>query len=321
MIRSLYHHGAEIPATDLSQEQMQAALADAGGLLWVDMTNSDPEDVEETLTRVFKFHPLTINDCIEGMRQPKLDDHGEYVFLVVYATDESTPAEDVSPAELDIFVGPNFLVTHHPVPLPAIDRITEQAMQAESTMNRGADMLAYKILQAVTSDHRSQMNFLSAAIVGVEVEVLTAPTSRTLRRMHELRHENLRSWRFLAPQLDIVNRLATEGLQPIDANGRLHFQELADRVDHLVETTNTMEALIHDALQTHLSVVAGETKSLLRLVAALATILVPLAVLALLLEVQVGRDSAVSQSYAGIAVAAGTLVVALALGTYVYHRH
>ncbi len=320
MICSFYYHGAEIPATDLSQEQMQAALADAGGLLWVDMANSDPEEVEEILTRVFNFHPLTISDCIEGMRQPKLDDHGEYVFLVVYATDESTPAEDVSPAELDVFVGPNFIVTHHPVPLPAIDRITEQAMQAESTMSRGADMLAYKILQAVTSDHKSQIDFLSAAIAGVEVEVLTVPTSRTLRRMHELRHENLRSWRFLAPQLDIVNRLATENLQPIEANSRLHFQELADRVDYLVETTDTLEASIHDALQTHLSVVAGETNSLLRLVAALVTILVPLAVLTLLLEVQVGRGSAVNQSYTGMAVTAATLVVALTLGTYVYHR-
>ena len=94
MIRSFYHHGAEVPATGLNPEQMQAALADAGGVLWVDMLDTPPEEAEESLRRAFGCHPLTIDDCLEGGRRQRLDNYGAYIFLFSHAHGRGRPLED-----------------------------------------------------------------------------------------------------------------------------------------------------------------------------------------------------------------------------------
>ncbi|MFQ5857051.1 MAG: magnesium transporter CorA family protein [Anaerolineae bacterium] len=320
MIRSFYHHGAEVPATDLNRDQMRAALADAGGVLWVDMSDARPKDVEEILTGVFEFHPLTISECLQGVRRPKTDDYGSYLFFVIYADDQSTPVEDVNTVELDVYLGPNFVVTHHPLPLPAIDQIVNRATQDESLMAHGADSLVYEILRTVASDYGRTVDFLSAAVAGVEVEVLTAPAGNTLRRMHQLNNDLLRVRRVLVPLQDVVDRLAAHELKPIDAGNRPYFRELAARFARMIETTDTLSESIRSALQTHLSVVSSQTSRLLRLVAALVTILLPLTALAVLYNTSFSPVSALGLPYADTAVLGGTLLIATVLALYIYHR-
>jgi magnesium transporter len=320
MIRSFYYHGAEVPATDLNREQMRAALADAGGVLWVDMLAASPESAEQIFTRVFGFHPLTISDCLQGVRRPKLDDHGDYIFFVIYADDQSTPVEDVNTVELDVFLGPNFVVTYHALPLPVIDRLVERVMRDEFLMAFGADILAYEILRAITSDYRPTVDFLAAAIAGLEVEVLTVPTGNTLRRMHELRHDVLKVRRVLLLQQEVMNRLATSELRPIDARNRLYFRELADRLVQMVEVMDALRESVHSALQTHLSVVSNENSRLLRLVAAMVTILVPLTLLVVLYDAGLRAVPALSRPYADAAVVGVTLLVGILLALYFYRR-
>lgn len=299
---------------------MRAALADAGGVLWVDMLDAGAEDVEQILARVFGVHPLTIRDCLQGVRRPKLDDYGNYIFLVIYADDGSTPVEDVNTVELDLYLGPNFVVTHHPLPLPAIDRIVERVTQDESLMARGADVLVYEILRSVALDYQPTVKFLSAAIAGVEVEVLTTSRGNTLRRMHELHHDLLKLRRVLAPQHDIMARLAAHHLEPIDAENRPYFREVADRFAQLIAMTDTLDESIRSTLQTHLSVVSNQTNRLLRLVAAMIIILLPTTVLAVLYDTSIGAAPALRFPYADVAVVAGTLLIGTVLALYLYHR-
>lgn len=321
MIRSFYHHGAEVPATDLTREQMRAALADAGGVLWVDFLEANPESVQQILTRVFGFHPLTISDCLRGVRYPKLDDYGDYIFFVLQAADRSEPVEDVNTVELDVFLGTNFVVTHHPLPLPAIDRIVERAMKDEFLMTLGADILAHEILRAVASDYQPVVDFLSAAVAGVEVEVLTAPTGKTLHRMHELRHDALKVRRILMPQQTIMGRLAADGLQPVGAQNRLHFRELEDRFAQMVETTEMLEESVRGAFRTHMSVVSSQNGRLLRLVAAMVALLLSLTLLALLGDTAAGALHTLGVPYTDAAVPGATLLLGLLLAVYIYRRN
>ena len=321
MIRSFYYHGAEVPATDLTREQMRAALADAGGVLWVDMLAANPESAEQILTRVFGFHPVAISDCLQGVRRPKLDDYGDYIFFVIYADDQSTPVEDVNAVELDVFLGPNFVVTHHPLPLPAIDRVVERAMKDESLMPLGADILTYEILRSVKLGYQPTVDYLSAAVAGVEVEVLTAPTGKTLHRMHELRHDVLKVRHILMPQQSIMGRLVADGLQPIAARNRLYFRELEDRFAQMVETTEMLEESVRGAFRTHMSVVSSQNGRLLRLVAALVAILLSLMVLALLRDTAAGALSTLGAPYTEAAGAGAILLVGLLLAAYIYRRN
>ena len=78
----LYKADSEI-TTDLSIAQISSALKDNDCLLWVDMSEADDPDVE-LLTDVFKFHPLTVEDCLLPNARPKLEKFNNYLFAEHY---------------------------------------------------------------------------------------------------------------------------------------------------------------------------------------------------------------------------------------------
>lgn len=85
MIRSLYYTAQGDLHIDLEIDQLNKALADAEGLLWVDFENTRPEDDEPILSQVFGFHPLAIDDALQESHVPKVDDWGEYLYIVLQA--------------------------------------------------------------------------------------------------------------------------------------------------------------------------------------------------------------------------------------------
>jgi magnesium transporter len=320
MIRSFYHHGTDVPATDLKREQLRAALADAGGMLWIDVVGTDADEINSILSGIFDFHTLTIEACLNGTRRPKLENHGDYVFVVVSANDQTPPIEDINTLEVNLYIGGNYVVTHHPTPLAVVDRVMGQAQVPEFLAGLSPDTLVSELVDGVISDYGPALNFLSAAVAGVELEVLTAPRVATVRRMHELRHEVLKLRRVLIPQRDVLNRLAFDELRPVRSTSRVYFRQLSDRCSQMVADTEALTATLDDALLAQQSISSSQTAHLLRSVAAGATFMLPLVVLIALyasgvLEASVGGQR--STSVVGLGV---TLLIALTLALYVYRR-
>ncbi|MFO3796111.1 MAG: CorA family divalent cation transporter, partial [Anaerolineales bacterium] len=111
MIRILYAPPSSLPIPTFSLEQLPEVLRKGEGLIWVDFCAEPNETCEPILREIFGFHPLAIEDALEQTNLPKVDDWGEYLYLVVDALDYS--AEDgLKQVELDVFLGKHYLVTH-----------------------------------------------------------------------------------------------------------------------------------------------------------------------------------------------------------------
>ena len=120
MIRSLYRPVAGELRTDLKPHEFPTALQDEGGLLWVDLEDEPADRCEPILRDIFAFHPLAIEDALHQSHIPKVDDWEEYLCIVLHAVSfEPSPGprpeagqRSVDSAELDLFVGPQYLVTY-----------------------------------------------------------------------------------------------------------------------------------------------------------------------------------------------------------------
>ncbi|MGW8251821.1 MAG: CorA family divalent cation transporter, partial [Anaerolineales bacterium] len=123
MIRSLYFTADGISRTDLTQDEMSAALQDTQGVLWVDFEATPAETDEKILTSVFDFHPLAVDDALQETHVPKVDDWDSFLYIVLNAVVfEAKDGSLVDIQELDVFLGKNHIVTHHDQPIAAIQR-------------------------------------------------------------------------------------------------------------------------------------------------------------------------------------------------------
>ena len=78
--------------------------------------------VEALLRDVFHFHPLAIEDALKETHVPKVDDWGDYLYLVFHSIDFDPETDDLRLHELDIFLGRNYLVTYHNEPLAVLEQ-------------------------------------------------------------------------------------------------------------------------------------------------------------------------------------------------------
>src|SRR5262245_41290611 len=119
---------------DIDVFLMPSLLADTNLFLWVDLENSTPEETRRILEDVFHFHPLSIDDCINISPSPKVEEYTPkeddrftpYLFMVIHAVDYNRKDRLFATSELDFFLGKNFLVTYHTVPLRAITTVEER---------------------------------------------------------------------------------------------------------------------------------------------------------------------------------------------------
>ena len=111
--------------SDLTEDEVFKAYRSDEGLLWVDIPDVK-EHEGDFLERGLGFHHLAVEDCINPqIHPPKIDPFTEYLFIIVHGINHVTDADVVGTAELEIFLGKNFVVTAHNLPLYSIAAIQE----------------------------------------------------------------------------------------------------------------------------------------------------------------------------------------------------
>src|ERR1043166_1459292 len=138
MIRSFaFTTQGRLHTKDIDMFLMPTLLADTNLFLWVDLEDPTPEEVKSVLEDIFHFHPLSIEDCVAVSPSPKVDEYtpkegdrfAPYLFMVIHAVDYSRKAGQFATSELNFFLGRNFLVTYHDVPLGSVSTTEERAVK------------------------------------------------------------------------------------------------------------------------------------------------------------------------------------------------
>ncbi len=150
MITSCYHAPNSALRTGLSPGDIAAALQEPKGLLWVDIEVSERPEAEPLLRDVFRFHPLTIDDCYNTLIDPpKIDDFGDYLFVITHDVQYDAPAKALRTAELDFYIGPNYVVSVHRAPVAAVDDVRRRVEAHAPLLSHGADFLAHALFDVV----------------------------------------------------------------------------------------------------------------------------------------------------------------------------
>src|SRR5436190_11490764 len=113
MLRIIATRGPDELVVDAPVDRLPGLLAEPQTNVWVILSMPTTSQDVAVLRDVFKFHPLTIEDCFETRTHPKIEEFEGYLYMITHGLSASSTAEDIQPVELDAFVGARFIVTHH----------------------------------------------------------------------------------------------------------------------------------------------------------------------------------------------------------------
>ena len=277
MIRTLYRTQAGHIRTGLRLEELSVALGDERGLLWVDLADESPDTCAPILRDTFGFHPLAVDDALEESHVPKVDDWGEYIYLVLHAV-VFDPLHDqpLNTLELDMFLGRNYLVTYRTKPLAAIDSVWTACQRDERHMQNGAGYLLYKVADELVADYLPAVERIDEAIDQIEDQVFDNPTPSMLENIFALKRALLHLRRIIAPQREVLNKLARGDYAVIDIKERIFFRDVYDHLVRLYDIAESLRDLVGSALETYLSVVNNRMNEVMKTLTVITTLFLPI---------------------------------------------
>jgi magnesium transporter len=278
MIRSLYFMPGKPIRKEIPPQEFPKLVKNRRGLLWVDFT-SEPPEICLPILKSFDFHPLAIEDALQQTHAPKLDDWDSYLYIVFnyMGLIENGNGWDTDIDELDVFLGQNYIVTHHDHPVPAIDETWNSCDRDIRTLQEGADHLLYKIIDKLVAGYMPVVEKIDDAIDQIEDQVFDKPSPRTLEKLFALKRILLAMRRILLPQREVMNKLARDDYQVIDPKDRIFFRDIYDHLVRLHDLNESLRDLVGGALDTYLSVINNRMNDIMKTLTIITTLFMPLA--------------------------------------------
>jgi magnesium transporter len=277
MIRSLYYSHDGRLLTDLAADETSTALADQDGILWFDFQAAPNAQAEPILHDTFHFHPLAIDDALQETHVPKLDNWDSFLYIVLHAVIFDAQDNDVHTIELDVFLGANFIVTHHDQPVDALDKVWSNLTRDERYLKNGADHLLYRIVDEIATSFMPVVEQLDLTIDRLEDEIFNERGVDILGQIFSIKRSILYLRRILAHQREVLNKLARDDYRVIDAADRIYFRDVYDHMVRMYDISEGIRDLISGTLDTYLSAINNRMNDVMKTLTIITTLFMPLA--------------------------------------------
>jgi len=276
VIRSIYFNTDGNTQVDLTPDQFTAALRQPDGVLWVDFETTPSETDEPILTGIFGFHPLAVDDALQETHVPKIDDWEKYLYIVLQAVEFIPGAAEVETVEVDVFLGKNYIVTHHDLPVVALNRLWNYCSRNERHIRQGPDHLLYKLADELVQDYMQIVESMDEEIEAIEDQVFGNPTNTLVQRIFRLKRATMHLRRVISPTREVLNKLARDDINVVDTKDRIYFRDV---YDHLVRSHDLIEGLrdlVSGALDTYLSVINNRMNDVMKTLTLITTLFMPI---------------------------------------------
>jgi magnesium transporter len=265
----------------LSVDQLSEALKDKKGVVWVDMIVADPREAESIMLNVFSFHPLAIEDALRESHIPTMNDWLEYLYLAVHAAPPfDVEQKDLETTELDIFFGPNYLVTYHKDPIPALQRVWEYYQRGGYLNSHTAGGMLYNLLDEIALDYTTLMGKLDDEIEILQQDVLNESNYQNLMySILAIRNALSELRRVIAPQAELLNRLARGGHPLLQKADLFFYRDVYDHFARLHQEVENLRDMSSVSLEVYLSVINNRMNNIMKTLTVITTLFMPLSFL------------------------------------------
>jgi len=277
MIRALFYTPGKPVRMDIPPREFQRLIQDPKSLLWIDFFGESAE-ISEPILLGFGFHQLAIDDALKETHIPKIDDWGEYLYLVLNVMNHQQDNGSFHPEvdELDIFLGINYVITLHDKPIASIEDTWVACHRDERHLQEGADHLLYRIIDALVTAYMPIVEEIDQQIDHVEDQVFDRPTPATLEQIFGLKRVLLAMRRILLPQREVLNKLARDDYRLIDPKDRIFFRDIYDHLVRLHDLNESLRDLVGGALDTYLSVINNRMNEIMKTLTIITTLFMPI---------------------------------------------
>jgi magnesium transporter len=263
---------------DGSPQSVSDAVAH-GEPFWLDLCALDDEAVG-CLRDVFKVHPLALSDAQKFGQRPKVDAYEGYDHIVIYGATES-PADQSGLVEVHAFYCADYLVTIHREPLEVFDPVRTHAAVVRQHGEASGIFMLYRVLAALIDGFFPVLDRFDDTIDSMEDEILKNPTDDQLGVLFDMKRRLVAYRKVITPARDVFGQISAGAIElpGMTPDSERYFRDLYDHLIRISDLIDSYRDLLTGAVDTHLSVVSNRLNVVMKQLAVIATIFLPLSFL------------------------------------------
>ena len=207
-------------------------VIEAAGIRWIHIESPRTAD-RDWLEGNFDFHPLDYEDVYSRNNRPKLDQYDDYVFIVLHFPMFEKETGRILTAELDLFMGPDYLITLPNIPLPPLaamfERYREKDDLREDTFAKGTGYLLYKIVDTCVDASFPMLRKMEMKLDRIEDDIFEGRSSEIVRDISEAKQEIINFRRIVRPQRAVLRDLERTKQRYLQEELEIYFDDISRR--------------------------------------------------------------------------------------------
>ncbi len=313
---------AQVERSEPSFDQIEAE-----GLRWVNI--AAPTGLErDWLGNNFDFHALDLEDVLSRNQRPKIDEYEDYLFIVLHFPVFDHAARRLTVGELDIFVGPDFLVSIPNRPLKPLDYLFERARTREDfrkqLFQRGSGYLLYRIVDDGFDHCFPMLRKVGNKLDALEDEIFEGRSEELVRDIFNAKQEIINFRKVIRPQRPVLRDLESvkQRYLATDLDLEIYFDDIVDAHERIWDMLENYKEVVEALEETNESLISHRVNDILRVLTSISVIVLPLTLIASIFGMNLGLpgggDPAISSLLSFIVVIG--IMVAIMLGMVAYFR-
>jgi magnesium transporter len=250
-----------------------AGLLERDEYFWLDLTDPGPDEVA-ALRELFSFHPLALEDMVKRGQRPKLEDFGEFMFLVYYGA-ASGEGGEVELEEVHAFLSGGYIVSAHQHRCAVLEE-ARQRFDAQAPSSE--QFVVYRVLDGLTDSFFPILERLDERMEALDGEVFARPAPAQLEEITALRRQLVELRRVVTPQRDLLARGVDDILEipGLEADSRNYFRDVYDHAIRISDQIDSYRDLLAGTRDAYLSLVSNRLNQITKQLTVVATIFLPL---------------------------------------------
>ena len=247
---------------------------DSPTVTWINIDGLHDVAALEALGKHFGFHPLALEDVLNCGQRPKIEDYGEYHFVIMKSLLQGNKLET---EQISFFLGGNYVITLQEVPGDSFEAVRERIRRGKGLIRKaGPDYLAYALIDALVDEFFPVLEQYGERIENLETELLQNPTPDTIQEVHQVKRELLLLRRVAWPERDVIAAMQREESDVIRPETQVFLRDCYDHTIQVIDMIETFRDLAAGMLDVYLSSVSNRMNEVMKVLTIISTIFIPL---------------------------------------------
>ena len=264
----------EISIEDISAVEKQS------GIKWLSIIGIHESELIQKIGNQFDIHKLVLEDVANTARHAKIEEYSEFLYAVLkmFYVDSKN---EIRIEHISLILKKNLVISFQESKGDVFDPVRKRIRDGRKKIHESdSDYLFYALIDAIVDNY-----FVILRKIGERMDALRASITRNANKddllvLDILQNDILVIQNSITPLENMFAKLEDYEPSLIRESNLIYFRNLHDHISQVLSSTSAVKDKLSSMNEYYLSVVSNKTNEIMKTLALVATICVPITVIA-----------------------------------------